>query len=231
VNKYVRDALTFPRDASAAWKHRGASGVWRELRVRTVDRVTRRGLALLIEHSLADLPSLPLPQGVRIAPFAGPDWTPFLAITTPARVEGFRRRMARGRECLVAWRGEQPVGFTWISRRIDRDLESYSLPLPPDTTYHWDLFVTSSERGNGLGTGLAFARLDYVRNSCRAAWRLVDIDNSASHRTVARTAAPSTRVVGELRYISVLGHCWSRYTPGAVSPETMSARAALEHAR
>jgi hypothetical protein len=40
------------------------------------------------------------------------DWLPFLAITTPKRIDSFRTRIARGRECLLAWRGEPPVGFT-----------------------------------------------------------------------------------------------------------------------
>jgi hypothetical protein len=226
VNKYVRDAITFPRDARAAWRHRGASGVWRELRVRTFDRLSRRGHALLLEHALADVPNLPLPDGIRIAPFSGPDWSAFLELTTAARIVKFRKRIARGRECLVAWRGNRPVGFTWISMRMDRDIETYPLPLPADVTYH------SSERGNGIGTALAFARLHHARGkSFRAGWRLIDIDNLASQRTAQKTAAPSTRVVGELRYMSIFGRSWSRFTPGASSPNTAKVRAALELSR
>lgn len=232
MNKYVRDLLTFPRDAGAAWRHRGASGVWREIRLRTLDRISRRGHALLLEHVLADVPHLPLPEGIRIAPFEGPDWSPFLELTTAGRIERFRKRIARGRECLVAWRGDRPVGFTWISTRMDRDIESYPLPLPPDVTYHWDLYVASSERSSGLGTALAFARLHHSRGkSFRAGWRLIDTDNLASQRTAQKTAAESTRVIGEVRYVSFLGRSWSRFTPGATSPNTAKVRAALEHER
>ena len=232
MNKYVRDAVTFPRDARAAWRHRGASGVWREVRVRTLDRISRRGHALLLEHVLADVPQLPLPDGIRIAPFAGPDWSAFLELTTAVRIARFRKRIARGRECLVAWRGERPVAFTWISMRMDRDIETYPLPLPPDVTYHWDLYVASSERGNGIGTALAFQRLHHARGkSFRAGWRLIDIDNLASQRTAQKTAAPSTRVVGQVHYMSILGRSWSRFTPGAMSPRSAMVRAALEHSR
>ncbi len=169
---------------------------------------------------------------MRIAPFAGPDWSPFLELTTPARLEKFRERIARGRECLVAWRDGRPVGFTWISTQMERDMETYALPLPSDTAYHWDLYVASSERGNGLGTALAFERLHHVHNkSFRAGWRLIDIDNVASQRTAQKTAAPSTRVIGELRYMSIFGRSWYRFTPEVVSPETAPARAALLHAR
>jgi GNAT superfamily N-acetyltransferase len=230
VNKYVRDAITFPRDAGRAWKHAGAPGLWREMRVRTFDRLSRRGLALLLEHVVADVPHLPLPDGVRIAPFAGPDWSAFLAITTPKRIARFRKRIERGRECLVAWRGDRPVGFTWISTKMERDIESYPLPLPADATYHWDLYVTSKERGTGLGTALAFARLHHAHDKAfRVGWRLIDIDNLASQRTAQKTATRSTRVIGEVRYLSIFGRSWCRFSRDAVSPETASVRAALEY--
>ena len=232
MNKYVRDVVTFPRDAGAAWKHAGASGVWRELRMRTLDRISRSGLALLLEHVVADVPHLPLPDGVRISPFAGPDWSPFLTLTTPKRIERFRTRIARGRECLVAWRGERPVGFTWISKRMERDLETYVLPLPADAAYHWDLYVASEERGSGVGTALAYARLHHAHEqSFRIGWRLIDIDNWSSQRGAQKTATASTRVIGELRYRSFLGRSWSRFTFDTISPETAATRAALEHTR
>jgi GNAT superfamily N-acetyltransferase len=228
VNKYVRDAITFPRDASLAWKHAGARGAWRELRIRTFDRISRGGLALLFEHVNADVPPLTLPDGVRITPFAGPDWTPFLALTSAKRIENFRRRVERGRQCLVAWRGERPVGFTWISTRMDRDIETYALDLPPDATYHWDLYVVSAERGTGVGAALAFARLHHSRDqSFRISWRLIDIDNVGSQRGARKTASASTRVLGELRYRNFFGRSWYRFDPGVVSPETAQARAAL----
>jgi GNAT superfamily N-acetyltransferase len=232
VNKYVRDAVTFPRDARAAWRSVGASGVWREIRLRTFDRLSRRGLALLLEHALTDIPQLPLPAGVHISPFAGPDWSAFLALTTAARIEKFKKRVARGRVCLVAWRGERPVGFTWISTRMERDIETYALPLPPDTTYHWDLYVESAERGNGLGTALAFARLHHALvHNARAGWRLIDVDNRASQRTAQKTAGPGTRVLGELRYLSIFGRSWFRFTPGVSTVESDRVRASLERAQ
>jgi GNAT superfamily N-acetyltransferase len=231
VNKYLRDAVTFPRDAGAAWRHAGVPGVWREVRVRSLDRFLRRGLAIVLEHVLVDVPYLPLPEGVRITPFAGPDWSPFLAITTAKRISRFSERIARGRECLVAWRGTRPIGFTWISTRMDRDIESYPLPLPPDATYHWDLFVDSAERGNGLGAALASARLHHSRKKgFRVGWRMIEIDNRASQRTAQKTSAESTRVIGEVRYMRVFGRTWSRFTPGIASPQAATVRAALEPA-
>ena len=232
MNKYVRDAITFPRDARAAWTHAGASGVWREMRLRSLDRISRRGLALLLEHVVADVPHLPLPEGVRIAPFAGSDWSPFLAFTTPQRIEKFRKRIARGRECLVAWRGDRPVGFTWISKQMERDIETYVLPLPADGAYHWDLFVASEERGSGVGTALAYARLHHAHEqSYRVGWRLIDVDNWSSQRGAQKTATASTRVIGELRYRSVFGRSWSSFTSDTISPETKAVRAALEQGR
>ncbi|MEP7086845.1 MAG: GNAT family N-acetyltransferase [Gemmatimonadota bacterium] len=228
MNKYVRDAITFPRDARLAWRHSGGRGAWREVRLRTLDRISRGGLALLFEHVVADVPRLPLPEGVRIAPFAGPDWSPFLALSSERRIEKFKARIERGRECLVAWRGERPVGFTWVSTRMDADIETYALPLPADASYHWDLYVTSEERGSGVGTALAWERLHHSREKCyRVSWRLIDIDNLASQRGAQKTASASTRVVGELRYRNLFGRSWYCFSPGVVSPETAQARAAL----
>ena len=232
MNKYLRDAMTFPRDASLAWRHSGARGALRELRIRTLDRVSRGGLALLFEHVVADVPHLPLPSGVRITPFAGPDWSQFLALASEKRIAGFRRRIERGRECLVAWRGDRPVGFTWISTRMDADMETYALPLPADASYHWDLYVASEERGTGVGTALAFERLHHAREKFfRISWRLIDIDNVASQRGAQKTASASTRVIGELRYGNFFGRSWYRFSPGLVSLEAASARAALEPSR
>ena len=198
--------------------------------MRTFDRISRRGLALLLENVVADVPYLPLPDGVRIAPFAGPDWTPFLALTTEKRLEKFRKRIARGRECLVAWRDERPVGFTWISRRMDPDIETYALPLPADAAYHWDLYVASAERGSGLGTALANYRLQHTRDSYRLGWRLIDVDNGASQKTAQRTASPSTRVLGELRYLSLGGRSWSSFTPEIRDPRAIRVRDLLTRA-
>ena len=232
MNKYVRDAITFPRDTRAAWRHQGASGVWREMRVRTLDRITEWGHAVLLEHALADNPGVPLPEGVRIAAFAGPDWTRFLELASPARIAGFRQRIARGRECLVAWRGERPIGFIWISTSMDRDMETYPLPLPPDVTYHWDLHVASSERGNGIGTALAFEPLHRpCEKTFRAGWRLIDFDNFASQRGAKKIAGPSTRVIGEVRYVRIFRWSRCRYMPGEESPRSAKLRAALGHPR
>jgi hypothetical protein len=58
---------------------------------------------------------------------------------------------------------------------------------------------------------------------------LIDIDNLASQRTAQKTATRSTRVIGEVRYLSIFGRSWCRFSSDAVSPETASVRAALEY--
>ncbi|HMI58287.1 MAG TPA: hypothetical protein VK511_09575, partial [Gemmatimonadaceae bacterium] len=101
-----------------------------------------------------------------------------------------------------------------------------------DAAYHWDLYVASEERGSGVGTALAYARLHHAHEqSFRIGWRLIDIDNWSSQRGAQKTATASTRVIGELRYRSFLGRSWSRFTFDTISPETAATRAALEHTR
>ena len=92
--------------------------------------------------------------------------------------------------------------------------------------------VASEERGSGVGTALAFARLHHAHeHSYRIGWRLIDVDNRSSQRTAQKTAAESTRVIGELRYRNFFGRSWSRFATDTISPETVAVRAALEHRR
>ena len=115
---------------------------------------------------------------------------------------------------------------------MERDIETYPLPLPPDAAYHWDLYVDSAERGSGLGTALAFARLHHTQGmSYRLGWRLIDVDNRASQKTAQKTATASTRVIGELRYLSIGGRSWSRFTRGVSDPAAIRVRDSLAAAR
>jgi ribosomal protein S18 acetylase RimI-like enzyme len=97
--------------------------------------------------------------------------------------------IARGRHCLIAWRNEQPVGYTWVSAGIGPDVSVWPLPFqfPSDAAYLWNLYVLPSERSSGIGTALARARLQLARElGFREGWRMVAPTNRASLRTVQK---------------------------------------------
>ena len=213
MNKYVRDLRTFPCAAAAAWRHQGIRGALTELRQRTLDRIIRHGRALVIEQELTSLPEVRTPAGVRVERFAGPDWSPLERIASRGTIDRFRRSVARGRSCLVAWRGERAIGYSWISDRVEPDIETYPLPLPAGTAYLWDLYVEPAERSSGVGSALVGVRLRYAREwGFRAAWRAIDVCNRASLRTLDKTTN-ETRLVGKLTYLSLLAVKRARFRP------------------
>jgi GNAT superfamily N-acetyltransferase len=187
--KYLRDARSFPGDAANAWRREGLRGIGTELAYRSLYRIVRWSRSFVIAQDVASSRDVPPPRGIDISRFAGPDWDLLHPIASDRERHAFEDISARGRTCLVAWRGERPVGYTWCSERIELEVESYPLPLPPDAVYLWGLYVPSAERSGGIGTALASARLRWARErGYRRAWRVIATRNVPSFRTVTKTA-------------------------------------------
>jgi len=227
LGKYVTDVRTFPHDASLAWRLEGWSGVWSELRERTIYRLVRTGHFVVIEQDLASFRSTPAPSGVRIGLVTQDEWPRLGEIVGSRRLARYREHASRGRVCVGAWRGDRPIGYTWISDRMEADVEVYPLPLPADAAYLWDLYVIPAERSNGVGSALVSARLQYARDQgFRAGWRMISPRNTASLRTLSKTSGEGTRIRGELRYRKWLAHARIDYQPdpaGAdASPNAMA---------
>ncbi len=213
LSKYIRDALTFPAMARTVRVREGWSGVWRLLRERTLHRLWRRGRLLVVEHDLG-APDVAAPEGVRIGRLDEADLNALATIATPQRLERMRRALRRGRTGLVAWREDRPVGWAWISDRVEPDLEIHPLPLPPGTAYLWDLYVDPRERNRGVGSALAVARArEALERGFRSGWRAIAPDNVPSLHTLARTAAAPPHIVGEVRYLKLLRRMRSHFFP------------------
>ena len=216
--KYARDVRTFPADAASAWAREGASGVWSEVLHRGFYRLARWSHSLVIEQDVALRKVRPAPPGVTIAPFEGEAWERLAPLATGRELALMAATGARGRACLVAWRGADPVGYTWCSDRMEPDIEVYPLPLPADAAYLWDLYVPPAERSGGIGTAIASARLDWAEaHGFRRAWRVVRHTNAASLRTVDKTSGGGSRVLGEMRYLKLLDRSFVKYRPYATA--------------
>lgn len=199
------------RDASRAWQNHGARGLLAEAREWSIRSWFRHGRVILVETSLAELPPFVPPDSLRFEEYRSDDWSPFTAIV-PERVVGTLRRAARaGRTCITARRGDRLVGYTWISERISHAIERHPIPLPADAAYGWNLFVIPTERSSGVGSALLAARHWNARNrGFRVMWRAIDPENQASRRTVQKAWTPGSRIVGELRYVNLLGWATGR---------------------
>ncbi len=221
IRTLVRDFLTFPADSALGWRQDRWRGVWRELRVRTVQRFFRRGCFLLIEEELNQLVPVDLPEGIRVEPFQG-EWAELEGVVPHRLHFAFERWAGRGRTCMLAWRGSRPVGYTWCSESMDPEIEFLPLALPDDTAYLWALTVIPSERNRGVGSALAWFRLHHARGrGFRKAWRAVDPANLPSMRTVEKTSGGDARILGELSYVRLLRKPWFRFRPMAGGPQEL----------
>ena len=202
-------------DLDDASRARGWAGALGELRAAVQFRIFRHGEVLVIEQDLERVGSPEPPEGVEIRICNSEvDWAALTSIANRRTRDRFRRASARGRICLAAWRGERPVGYTWLSARMDPDLETFPLPLPDDGLYGWDLYVDPAERRFGIGSALTSARLSHAKAlGHRVGWRAIDIDNRGSVGTVRNTAGDGVRIVGRFRYVKIFGWIRGRMLP------------------
>ena len=208
LRRWWRDLQTFPGDARAAWGREGWGGVWLELRPRTIRRLYWRNRLFIVVQDLEHVRERPVPSGIRIEPFAGPDWSPLSPMMGRRKLARCPVEAGRGRLCLVAWRGDRPVGYTWIAPRTDPRLDLFPIPLPDDAAYLLDLYVLPSERSHGIGSALVTARLAFARSlGYRRGYRIIATTNAPSLRTLEKTSGPGTRIVGEIRTLKL----WRRH--------------------
>jgi ribosomal protein S18 acetylase RimI-like enzyme len=213
--KYLDDLRTLPADALLGYRHEGMRGIWKSVAARSVHRLVRVGHLIVFAHSVDGVVEPSLPPGIRIALASDQDWSALAAVAGEREVSRFRTLLARGRRCLIAWRDQTPVGYAWLADQIGPDVVVWPLPLefPASAAYLWNLYVLPTERSNGIGSALARARLRLAKEKgFREGWRMVSPSNEPSLRTV-RKSASGTRVVGEIRFVQLLGRSYARFIP------------------
>ena len=174
-------------------------------------RVYRRERYLVIEQRIDELIEARVPEGVRVSAFAD-EWDAVAPLLTSAVRRQFELRARSGRACLLAWRGDRVIGYTWMSTRIDPSIEGLPLALPDSAAYLWDLFVIRRERSAGIGTALTGARLAWTREAgFDLGWRAISPSNRPSARTAEKTGA--VRVLGEIQALTRFGNSTYREQP------------------
>jgi ribosomal protein S18 acetylase RimI-like enzyme len=207
----VRDVR---RDLVLMWRGGGLAAAREAVLHRTLHRLYRRRRFLVLEHPLLDGGDESRLEGVEIRLLEDRDWGALEKAMTTRTIERFRCRLARGRTCFLAWSGERPIGYSWISERVEPEIEELVMPLPNDGLYCWDLYVMPDERNRGVGSALANARLSHARElGFRRAWRVVSPDNAAAIRT-SKGWEPGVRTLGEVTVVKLLGRVRARYELG-----------------
>lgn len=210
LRKYVDDLESFPQDAVRAWRSAGAAGVWLETRRRTIDRAGGYSRYLVLEADLSPLRDIPAPDGIEVRPFTGDDWTVLGDLGGRRLSRSFAVAAAAGRLCLVAWRGSSAVGYIWLSPAIEPRYEHFSLALPPDAIYLWQIQVSLSERRRGVGAALVNVGLRTAGQQGKTrSWMVTRDDNLAAQSTIASVA--SSRVLGTVRRVKVTSWIHTRF--------------------
>jgi ribosomal protein S18 acetylase RimI-like enzyme len=212
IQKYLTDVATLPGDAAAAWRSDGPTGVWTEVRRRTVDRAVGYVRYIVLEADLDGFRRVPPPDGIVIRPFDGSDWASLGYLVSCRVAPIFTAAVRAGRTCLVAWRGSEALGYLWLSPAIEERYENFVLPLPPDTIYVWQIQVARSARRQGLGAALVSAGFEYaVNRGVRRSWMITSPANTAAQKTIATIAA--SRVLGNISRVKVGSWMQGRYAP------------------
>lgn len=191
------------RDVRLGCRTAGLSEYGTQVISETLGRAYQKRRYMVIEQDLRQIQEVRSPEGVEIVSL-DEDLTGVLPILTRRGIARFRKRLGAGRTCLLARRDGRALGYTWISPRVETDIEFLPLALPDDAAYLWDLFVIQSARNLGIGSALTSARLAFARESgFRLGWRAISPDNRPSVRTAEKTGA--VRILGEITYVRRFG--------------------------
>jgi GNAT superfamily N-acetyltransferase len=217
--KYLNDLLTFPGDAALGYRNEGVRGLWDAIAPRTIHRVVRASRLTVFAQPLDSIPEVHPPVGVIISRLHEDQVPRLHSIAGTLDRARFQRLLEIGCIGLAAWRDRRPIGYAWVAPEMRPEVTQCPLELPAHAAYLWDLYVVPAERGTGVGSALASARLREARALGRSeGWRMITPDNTASLRTLRRTGS-STRVVGEVRYLKLGGRLFSRFTPCPSPPQ------------
>jgi GNAT superfamily N-acetyltransferase len=210
----LRSLLSRP-ERNARLKRDGGWGgiVRRELRAKRLKLYGKTEMVFLVDPLDQAPARLRVPEGIRIEPYSGPDWDRFRELAGPKQRRLYARRIAAGRKLLVAWRGDEPVGLTWmVDERATMRLDGMTLDLPQGWAYAYQLYVHPSARGGGLGSALTNARMHYARElGYHHLTRMIRKKNTPALKSAAR-AKGSTEPAGTALLYHTLGRKWIRWT-------------------
>jgi GNAT superfamily N-acetyltransferase len=83
--------------------------------------------------------------------------------------ERFLSRLGAGDRCLLAFNGNQVVGFLWFSVRetYTEEMTCYSFPVPANAVYSYDEYVSPEYRQQGILSQLFAVLHDWMRRCGR----------------------------------------------------------------
>jgi len=178
-----------------------------------VHRLFRASRLTVFAQNLDHIADVSPPAGTRLTRLRVEEIGALAPIVGVRDRERFRHLLEVGCIGVVAWRGQDPVGYAWVAPEIRPEVTLCPLELPAHAAYLWDLYVLPAERRSGLGSALAAERLRAARELGRTeGWRMITPDNTASLRTLGRSGSVP-RVVGRMDYVKLGPRLIARFLP------------------
>jgi len=170
---------------------------------------------LLARDLTADLPDVPLPDGVTIAPYDGASDEPLAGIwatTSAARTRAHLRTcMESGVICLAAWEGERIVAYDLLGPTGAGDVTASN-----GTCIGLNLHERCEARGRGIGLALLAASLPYTRELGFTRQATIVLERNRP-MIAAATQILGFAVTGRAERLELAGHVrWSWQRHGSV---------------
>lgn len=166
-----------------------------------------------------DLPDVPLPTGLTIAPYDGASDEPLAGIWTrtqaPRMRAHLRRRMQGGIHCLAAWEGGRIVAYDLLGPSGAEDVTTL-----PGTCFGLNLYERREARGRGIGLALLAASLPYTRDLGFARQATIVLERNRP-MIAAATQRLGFSVSGRADRSEVLGRVrwsWQRHGSMCIGP-------------
>lgn len=166
-----------------------------------------------------DLPDVPLPTGLTIAPYDGASDEPLAGIWTrtqaPRMRAHLRRRMQGGIHCLAAWEGGRIVAYDLLGPSGAEDVTTL-----PGTCFGLNLYERRESRGRGIGLALLAASLPYTRDLGFARQATIVLERNRP-MIAAATQRLGFSVSGRADRSEVLGRVrwsWQRHGSMCIGP-------------
>ncbi len=170
---------------------------------------------LLARDLTADLPDVPPPDGVTIAPYDGASDEPLAGIwasTSAARTRAHLRTcMESGVICLAAWEGDRIVAYDLLGPTGADDVTASN-----GTCIGLNLHERCEARGRGIGLALLAASLPYTRELGFTRQATIVLERNRP-MIAAATQILGFAVTGRAERLELVGHVrWSWQRHGSV---------------
>ena len=171
----------------------------------------------LLEWSLTEpVPEVAPPRiDIEVRELGEGDLVHFKELVSDKKLLLFRKRLAEGKVCLVAWHKGEVAWFGWVCRGFEYEpIFGVMLDLKDDEGDVLDAFTNPKFRGMNLHTFMSARRLERLqRMGVRKAYGIAMVGNLPSRRAHEKGGCVETREVSYFNVLGVKFHRWKDLKP------------------